>query len=353
MRARTLMRLVGGAMLGAAIAAAPTPASSTPPPLPANLRDTDLYADRAMTIVRPGNLPFSPQYPLWSDGTTKRRWIRLPAATTIDASRADAWEFPRGTKLWKEFSLGRRIETRMIERLADGSWRYATYVWNADGTEAVLAPEGGASLDIEAAPAGRYNVPSRTDCLACHEAGDVPVLGFAALQLSPDRDPLAPHAEAARADQVDLRRLATLGVIRNLPQALLDQPPRIEAPTATERAALGYLHGNCGHCHNQAGALAGLDLVLAQTTGAHAALADTALGSLIGRTGRYRPQGGNAVQRVVPGSPETSVIALRMKSTSPLTRMPPLGVERIDAEGVALIERWIQHAVPTPKEPSP
>ena len=27
--------------------------------------------------------------------------------------------------------------TRFIERLADGSWRYATYVWNDDGSDAM------------------------------------------------------------------------------------------------------------------------------------------------------------------------------------------------------------------------
>ena len=75
--------------------------------------------DRGSTIRR--NLAFSPQYPLWSDGAAKRRWISLPPGTAIDASRPDAWEFPRGTRLWKEFSLDRPVETRFIERLPDGS----------------------------------------------------------------------------------------------------------------------------------------------------------------------------------------------------------------------------------------
>ena len=74
-------------------------------------------------------LSFTPQYPLWSDGAQKRRWLYLPPGSFIDASRPDAWEFPRGTRLWKEFAYGgRRVETRYIERLADGSWRFAAYV---------------------------------------------------------------------------------------------------------------------------------------------------------------------------------------------------------------------------------
>ncbi len=64
------------------------------------------------TAVRPENLPFTLQYPLWSDGTRKRRWLCLPPDSTIDASRPDAWEFPRGTRVWKEFAHERTIETR-------------------------------------------------------------------------------------------------------------------------------------------------------------------------------------------------------------------------------------------------
>src|SRR5688572_32525951 len=84
---------------------------------------------------------FAPQYPLWTDGASKRRWIHLPPGAAIDATRPDDWVFPVGTKLWKEFSLGgRRIETRYIERLADGRWRFTAYAWNAAGTEATRAP---------------------------------------------------------------------------------------------------------------------------------------------------------------------------------------------------------------------
>ena len=54
-----------------------------------------------------------------------------------------------------------------------------------------LVPEDGAVVAVADAPGGRYSVPSRNDCLACHEGPAVPVLGFSALQLSPDRDPLA------------------------------------------------------------------------------------------------------------------------------------------------------------------
>jgi hypothetical protein len=35
------------------------------------------------------------------------------------------------------------------------------------------------------------------------------------------------------------------------------------------------------------------------------------------------------------------MLTLRMKTANPLARMPPLGVQVVDTEGVALVERWI------------
>src|SRR5262245_54422664 len=129
---------------------------------PASLRATGLFADGLQ--VRPDNLPFAPQYPRWSDGADKRRWIHLPAGTAIDASRPE-WSFPVGTRLWKEFSVaGRRVETRLIERGADG-WHFSAYAWNAAGTDATLVPAAGAEVAL---PRGAYKIPSEVDCRACH-----------------------------------------------------------------------------------------------------------------------------------------------------------------------------------------
>src|SRR5688572_2950282 len=180
-------------------------------PLPLHLRDTGI-GDRR-------NLAFSPQYPLWSDGATKRRWIYLPPGTSIDASRPDAWEFPRGTKLWKEFSHGTAVETRYLSRGLDGIWRFGSYVWNSDG-DATLAPAGGlrdlpAPRSTPLSPGARYAIPAEADCRACHDGAPVPVLGFSALQLSPDRDPLAPHADepAAREELTTLDTLIARGLL--------------------------------------------------------------------------------------------------------------------------------------------
>lgn len=346
---------VAAVALGVAIVASSGEAAAQPtvaPPLPKHLRDTGLYVAGSMREVRPENLPFSPQYPLWSDGAAKRRWLYIPPGTAIDASRPDAWVFPPGTKLWKEFSHGRAIETRYVERLADGSWRFAAYVWNEDGTDAVLAPSGGLTVAARDAPNGRYAIPSEADCRACHEGAAVPVLGASALQLSLLRDPLAPHAEPRKDGEADLRTLVERGWLRNLPPALLESPPRIAATAPVERAALGYLHGNCGHCHNDAGAQPPVDLLLAHDAAATGV--GKVLRSLVGARSRYRAPGlSKAAPLIDPGRPDASVLVARMRSRNPQVQMPPIGTQLTDAKALALIERWISDLPTTRKEQTP
>lgn len=331
------------AVLFAGVIAASPVAAAPAAPLPQRLSDTGLYEPAAGSRVRGDVIAFAPQYGLWSDGAYKRRWIWLPPGTAIDASRPDAWQFPIGTRLWKEFALGARVETRYIERLADGSWRYASYRWNADGSDATLVADSGVTLPVAAAPGGRYVIPSRGDCTVCHEGTSVPVLGFSALQLSTDRDPLALHVGAAHGEPTDLRSLVAQKRLVNLPPELLAAPPRIAARSATERAALGYLHANCGHCHNAHGALDGLELVLSQRAAGSADSSAATLRSLFGHASRFALDGGPA-QRVATNGDAEGTLLLRLKSSDAATRMPPLGVRQVDAAGVALIERWLSQA---------
>src|SRR5690242_4440897 len=61
---------------------------------PETLQDTGLYSDFTALQVDQAHLAFSPQYPLWTDGAAKRRWISLPPGSAIDASDPDVWVFP-------------------------------------------------------------------------------------------------------------------------------------------------------------------------------------------------------------------------------------------------------------------
>ena len=249
---------------------------------------------------------------------------------------------------------GRRVETRLIEHLADGSWQFASYVWNREGTEATLAPANGIRA-LELADGAHYRIPSQADCRACHEGGAAPLLGFTALQLSPDRDPLAPHKEAPHSGDLDLPTLVKEGWLKGLPQELVDTPPRIHAPTPAGRAVLGYLNANCGQCHADPNLAAGavpveLQLALDPTD---PGAGERVMRLLVERESRYRPRGAADVHLVVPGDASAGTLMARIRSRDPRIQMPPLGTAKPDLEAIALLERWIEQDLGNDREHKP
>jgi hypothetical protein len=312
---------------------------------PETLQDTGLYSDFAALQVDETHLAFSPQYPLWTDGAAKRRWISLPPGSAIDASDPDAWVFPVGTRLWKEFSFaGRRVETRFMERRPDG-WLYAAYAWSADGRETQRVSARGRRGAYPLEDGRSHAIPGVTDCKVCHQGGRSEVLGFSAVQLSPQRDPGALHAEPSR---VDLNVLIERGLLVGLPAQLRMVPPAVNAASALERAALGYLHGNCGHCHNEQGPLANVGLFLRQPASA----AGRAIASTVNHPVRKPlPGQSEATLRIEPRHPDRSALMQRVASRSPALQMPPLGTELADREAVDLLRRWIEQSEPVPTVP--
>jgi len=347
-RAFSRSRLVAAAavaLIVLAVSAQAVPQAATGG-APETLQDTGLYSDFAALQVDETHLVFSPQYPLWTDGAAKRRWISLPPGSPIDASDPDAWIFPVGTRLWKEFSFaGRRVETRFMERRPDG-WLYAAYAWSADGRD-VLRVSARGRRNAYLLEAGRsHAIPGINDCKACHQGGRSEVLGFSAVQLSPQRDPGALHAEPS---DVDLTVLIERGLLVGLPAPLRMTPPAISAASAIERAALGYLHGNCGHCHNEQGPLANVGLFLRQPAGA----AGRAIASTVNHPVRKPAPGQShdATLRIEPHHPDRSALMQRIASRSPALQMPPLGTELTDRQAVDLIRRWIEQSEPIPTFP--
>jgi hypothetical protein len=343
----------------------PVSAPEGPAPLPRWLSATGLYdiptrgngapsqAPLGDGKLHPDVLAYSPVYPLWTDGATKRRYLRLRPGTFIDGADPDRWQFPVGTQLWKEFSFGRRVETRYAERAGDGSWRLATYVWNEGGTDAELAPNG--ARDVAELPGSslRHDVPSEQDCAACHGGRSSPVLGLGALQLSTERDPRAPHAELPAEGSVDARSLLARGLLRGFAPSLVNS--RILAPSPEARAAAGYLYGNCSHCHNQEGPLRELGLSFdqsVQAAGSYERMAST----VVGQASRFRVPGEAEPLRVVPGQAQRSALHLRVSSRFPAWQMPPLGTELPDEAAVELLARWIESlkpsALPSKKDPT-
>ncbi len=317
-------------------------------PAPPDLRSTSLYADFATKTIAPGNMAYSPQYPLWSDGAAKRRWVYVPPGAVIDASDPDVWDFPKGAKVWKEFSFhGRRVETRLIESLGGGEMRFSSYVWNADESDAVLVPPEGLRGAAEIRPGINHDIPAVLDCEACHVSRRAELLGFSALQLSPERDPGAPNAEAVTPVMINMATLVERGLIRSFPETWRDRPLRIQAPTPTSRAALGYLHANCGNCHNPGGGLDVTNLLLRHLV-APGAAGEPAIDTAANKKGRFRIPGAEAGSTYIirPGDPEHSSVFFRMSSRNPFYQMPPLGTKIVDAAALRLIRDWIEEELP-------
>ena len=329
-------------------------ASLEPAQPPQRLSETGLFL--ADGSIDPRNRPFVPQYPLWSDGAAKSRWIRLPEGAKIDVSDIDAWRFPAGTTFWKEFAWGgRKVETRMIRALGGGEWMFATYVWTEDQKDAAARARGGRSRgfrDRAGKDALRFR-PSPT-VNACHRSSPSVVLGFNALQLSDDRDPLAPHAEPLGAGAITLRTLVAEDRLEPPRPDLALRPPRIRESDPVARAALGYLSANCGGCHNDRGPLARLGFVLLPRRGRRAGLA--------GAGARHRRRR----SRPLSSSPESAPTARaswrparpsRARSSTACGRAaPPRRCRRSERSSptrtsIHLVRRWIE-SLATPPEPA-
>ncbi len=313
--------------------AAPIPDAATGPdadPLdPATLAETGLYADPASETLADGVQSFTPRWPLWSDDAGKRRWILLPADTDIDTADMDFWSYPVGTRAWKEFSRdGVRVETRLLWKQDVDTWYMRAYLWNADQTEAVAVDDR-----ISDALGTGHDVPSREDCQRCHNGVPDVLLGFTALQLDYD----------AAGDDVDLNDLVTSGRLSTpITSDAISYFPLPADPAGTITPAVGYLHGNCGGCHNPQSAVhdvVGLELRL--TVGSLAAWADTpTYQTAVGQMTELTPIESGLLAIVAPGNPTASIVHYRMNRRG-LYQMPPIGTEEIDTAAITVIAAWI------------
>jgi hypothetical protein len=289
------------------------PSSDVIDGLPERLSETGLYSDLASDAIAPGVRPYRPRFELWSDGAEKRRWLALPEGTQIDSADPDDWVFPDGVRVWKEFSRdGVRIETRLIAKVGS-EWLAQAYVWRDDESDAMAAPAG----HIEARGTS-HDVPAAGECAGCHGGRNSFVLGISAVQLGYD----APSGEL---DLADLNAASALAVPVSDSVAL----PGNEVT----QSALGYLHANCGHCHNSAApARPCLDpgvpdfwlridgLASVESTSTYTSAVDGA---------------------ITPGDPDGSSVIRRMSRRSIPGRMPPLGSRVVDHQSIETLRTWI------------
>jgi hypothetical protein len=312
----------------------------TPPIDPNNpptLFDTGLCVDAACTQIAPGIRAFTPQFQLWSDSATKKRWIYLPPGTQIDTSNMDFWQFPVGTKLWKEFTRGTtRVETRLVMRIGAGNtnndWFYVAYVWNAAQNATTAEPFG--VLDANGT---EHDVPGRILCRQCHDNTQPSrVLGFSAIQLDWDNPD---------ANEYDLQALVAANLLTNQPPSSGGVGGYYPVPgNITEKPALGYLHANCGHCHNPNSRVYTDNMMIRMqlrlTVGTLTSVGTTpAYTTAVNQNAQLMV--GGLMKIVTPMQPSQSALFFRFQSTNPAERMPAVGSEMMDPTGETTLRDWI------------
>jgi hypothetical protein len=289
--------------------------------VPATLSETGLYAELSSRRLAPGVREFSPNHALWTDAALKRRYVQLPDGCPIDTADMDHWVLPVGARLWKDFSVGGKLlETRFIARYGPGPKDFilAAYAWREDGSDADYVVYGQPK-----AQGTLHDIPAAKTCKTCHSYLPEQALGFSALQLNHEKP------------GVTLRMLAQEGRLTT------ELPEGLAVPgDAVESAALGYLHANCGNCHNPQGVEFNnpFDLRLS--------VKDVSVSG----TGAYRTGLGMPVEkfvtpgvtlRIAPGNPQGSCVYHRMTIRGTQEQMPPTGSRVTDSEGLAVVAAWI------------
>lgn len=312
-------------------------------PAPEILSDWGLFTDGAAQTPVEGMLEYELRAPLFSDYSSKHRFIRLPPGGTLAVADDGQLVFPEGTVIAKTFgfradlrdptSPERIVETRLLER-RDGRWIPHVYLWNEDASEAVLTRVGArvpVTLIDEAGETRSfsYRVPSRTQCGNCHGGqGEIETLGPGVEQLDRDHD-------YGRGPENQLARFVEEGWLPSMPTGTRRFVDPEDETAPLEDRARSYLHANCAHCHRDGAAAAqsGLWLDIEETD-------PSRLGMCKGPAAAGPGTGGRLVD-IWPGDPARSVMTFRMASDEPGIKMPELPAVLVHDAGVELITEWI------------
>ena len=303
-----------------------------------------LYEDDRCAVVAPDLRAYTPSYTLWADGAEKQRLVRLPEGAVIDGADPDNWIFPVGTTLYKTFSLnGRRLETRVLEKIAPGkgvdAWSMKTYAWNAaqSAVKDVTSDDGCPECAVlrNDVLGTDHDIPDGGKCVQCHRGSIDAVNGFGAMQLN--------HAGPG----VTLRGLLDEGRLSTAPTIAADA---VFPGDDLTRDSLGYLNANCGHCHrydtvhgpSMCQTEACLSGLLLWTPVGTKSFADAPLNrTAVAHRALYAGFAPATTCRILPGRPDDSVIVRRMQSRNTAAAMPRIATEIVDAEGVARVRAFI------------
>jgi len=321
-------------LFGAALVARPdavNDAAITGEDLPAKLSDYRFFADLAGETPAARVMPYALETPLFSDYAGKHRFLYVPAGQKARYDAEAAFDLPIGSAIIKTFGYPQAgkfkpLETRLLLRRASG-WVALPYVWNAEGSDALLKRAGTRIPVTFTDPSGEtrqisYAVPNQNQCKDCHAlSGAIAPIGVKARYLN--------HGG-------QLQKLLAAGMLDRLP----NDAPRVarwdDTRAPIEARARAYLEINCAHCHNPAGAASNSGLFLDLARNDRVALG---IGKRPVAAGRGSGGRDFAIQ---PGAPDASILLYRMESVEPGVAMPELGRATVHKEGVALMRAWIE-----------
>ena len=303
--------------------------------IPTRLSETGLFASTAALTLAPGALPFEINAPLWSDGATARRVLALPVGGRIGYAEPKNWQLPDGTAVARTLELPdalgpRRVETQVMHR-ENGRWQFFTYAWNEAQTDADLVEEAGETRPVPGQPTRRWRFSSRGECTVCHTAQTGFTLGLTSAQFDRDADYSALQKPVAN----QILTLAALGKFDRAPTASAATSPAAnpyDVSQPVDARARAYLSVNCAHCHRPDGVGGRATFQLMD----YLPLARTGLVNGV----PIVPLLGPDSRLVVPGEPLRSELYHRVATASG-GRMPLLGAQLPDKEGINLIRDWI------------
>jgi putative heme-binding domain-containing protein len=327
---------------------------------PTKLSETGLFADVKKHELAAGVTEFRPTEAQWADGARALHALALPGDSAVSLF-AEAKPMPSQV-FWHNFRMHfpndavllktvlylepkggvprRYVETQLLH-FTDGDWRGYSYVWREDQSDADLAPADGAEVTIPFVDRDDpkrtrehvHTVPSRTQCLTCHNAWSEFALAFTVPQLN----------SAGSEGGNQLHRLTSEGFVRRFDKAGKPQPHYADEgivagePTFVhdergklEPRARRYLHVHC-HRFGGGGGQVVLELDYAKP------LKETGVLNVKPKQGDF---GLEDARLIAPGAPERSVLYYRMAKFG-RGRMPHLGSEMPDFHGLGLIGSWI------------
>ena len=298
-------------------------------------------------------LPYDLSIPLFSDYTSKYRFVFVPENEKATYVEGEVFDFPLGSVISKTFSMPSStdnrgyaveniIETRLLIKKEAG-WVARAYVWDEGKLDATRVRDGATVATVlghgEDIMQFNYGVPTQSACTECHKFKEsanesyFTLIGPKARYLNSDYDyatgtenQIEKWVSEGLLDQTGVPEVAQREQAKTFNDYVdVDSIP----PSELEETAKAWLDINCGHCHRTEG------------TASNTAFKSATQGAFQGFCEIPVSGAGTGALVILPGNAESSLVYQRLNTTDAGFSMPPIGRSAIHAEGTALVKRWI------------